>query len=244
MGFDYLPEYGLSQEQIEAFLRYREMLLFWNTQINLTAITDPVEIEIKHFYDSLVLVNSATWASSTKSDPEKKKAVHLRLADVGGGAGFPGIPLKLVQTNLALDTLEASKKKVGFLTALAQEMQLDHVRALHLRAEEAGQDRAYRGQYDWVLARGVATMPVLLEYCLPLLRVGAYFAAYKGPTGKAEALDGAKAEAVLGGKLVETVEAALPAGQGERMILIYQKIKETPKAYPRRPGIPAKEAIR
>ena len=167
----------------------------------------------------------------------------VRVADVGGGAGFPGVPLKIVHAQIALDTIEASRKKVDFLQALADVLALKDTKAVHMRAEEAGQDAAYRGRYDWALSRGVAAMPVLLEYCLPLLKLGGYMAAYKGPMGKEEAEKAKKAAATLGGNLVEVVEEELPEGQGERCLLIYQKVKATPQKYPRRPGIPAKQPI-
>jgi 16S rRNA (guanine527-N7)-methyltransferase len=238
VSFPFLSEMGLTQAQAEAFARYREQLLEWNARVNLTAITEPREIEVKHFLDSLLLRDSALWQESMDGS-----AQPLRVADVGGGAGFPGMPLKIAYERIALDTLEASRKKVAFLQTLAESLGLEETRAFHLRAEEAGQDAAFREGFDWALSRGLASVSVLLEYCLPLLKLGGYMAAYKGPAGRAEAEEAEKAAALCGGSLAEVVSAALPEGQGERCILIYRKVKATPKRYPRRPGIPAKQPL-
>jgi 16S rRNA (guanine527-N7)-methyltransferase len=232
MGFAHLPGLGLSAEQLQAFALYRSRLLQENEQVNLTAITDPEEIEIKHFWDSLLLRQSSLWTGEG------------RAADVGSGAGFPGLPLRLVSPGLALDMFEASGKKVRFLERLIDELGLAGVRAFHLRAEEAGRAPELRERYDWVFARALAAMPVLLEYCLPLLRRGGLLAAYKGPGGGTDAAEAKKAAALLGGKLIDVYEAALPLGKGERSIVIYRKVAATPGAYPRRPGLPGKQPLR
>ena len=252
MEFTYLPGLGLSEEQLKTFHKYRDFLLEWNTKVNLTAITDPEEVEIKHFLDSLLLKQCRLWQAAegqlfrgagNNAGVQSANVSSVRVADVGGGAGFPGIPLKIMDGSITLDTFEASEKRVVFLQALAEALAFEGVRAVHLRAEEAGRDPLYRESYDRVVSRGVAAMPVLLEYCLPLLKVGGYMAAYKGPAGPEEAVAGKKAAALLGGKLEETFNATLPEGQGERCILIYRKVKPTPKKYPRRPGVPAKQPI-
>ena len=134
-------------------------------------------------------------------------------------------------------------KRAAFLQALVGALELSNVKIIHKRAEDAGQDAVYRQKYDWVVARGVAAMPVLLEYCIPLVKEGGYFAAYKGPAGIKDARDGAKAATLLGGQLVDTIKASLPENQGERYILIYQKVAPTPARYPRRPGVPAKQPL-
>ena len=167
----------------------------------------------------------------------------LRVADVGAGAGFPGIPLRIVCEDIKLDMFEASDKRVRFLQALATELDLPGVRAFHLRAEDAGRDPRFRERYDWVLSRGVAPAPVLLEYCLPLVKVGGYMAAYKGPAGPEEGESARKAAAMLGGKPAGIVEAALPEAMGERRILLYRKVAATPKAWPRRPGLPSQQPL-
>ncbi len=232
MAFDYLPALGFSEKQLQDFSGYREMLLDWNKQVNLTAITEPGEVEIKHFLDSLLLRQSPLWTGAGKA------------ADVGSGAGFPGLPLKIADEGFALDMFEASGKRVKFLQELADRLELKDTRSFHLRAEEAGRHPDFRESYDWALSRAVAALPVLLEYCLPLLRVGGFMAAYKGPGGREEAEEAKKAAALLGGRLAEVYEASLPLDQGERSILIYEKVAATPKPYPRRPGIPAKQPLK
>lgn len=232
MSFDHLSDLGLSEKQLKDFSFYRDVLLHWNNLVNLTAITEPMEVEIKHFFDSLLLRRCSFWTGRGK------------VADVGTGAGFPGMPLKIVSPELVLDMFEASGKRVKFLQELSSQLAIENVRAFHLRAEEAGQHPDFRENYDWALSRAVAAMPVLLEYCLPFLRVGGFMAAYKGPAGRKEAEDSKKAADLLGGKLVEVYEIALPMEQGERSILIYQKVEHTPKSYPRRPGIPAKQPLK
>jgi len=238
MAFMHLQDMGLSGPQLEAFGRFQAMLQEGNARANLTAITEPAEVEIKHFVDSLLLRQSALWRDSFTDKRRTPK-----IADVGGGAGFPGIPLKICDDHMALDVLEASEKKVRFLRELADALELTGMRAMHIRAEEAGRDPAYRETYDWTLARGLAATPVLLEYCLPLLKNGGYLAAYKGPSGLAEARQGRQAAGLLGGKLVDVVTASLPEGMGERCILIYRKMAATPKKYPRPPGTPAKKPL-
>ena len=239
MSFRYIADQGLSSAQLDAFARYRELLLAWNTRMNLTAITEPIEIEIKHFLDSLLLGRSPHWQASVSTNA----SVPLRVADVGAGAGFPGVPLYIAYPGMHLDSMESTGKKVTFLQALAEALALANVTAIHSRAEDAGRSPLYREGYDWALARGVAAMPALLEYCLPLVRVGGHLAAYKGPDWEAEVEAGKKAAQACGGRWVDTVEASLPEGMGGRSILIYEKTKPTPNKYPRQPGVPSKQPI-
>jgi len=239
MSFTYLKDYGVAPRQMELFQQYLKILLEWNKKINLTAITEPNEVEIKHYLDSLLLNRCSMWAEMAR----KEENCDFRVADVGGGAGFPGIPLRIVTERMRLDIIEATGKRVTFLQALTEALDLKEVRAFHLRAEEAGQNPAFREQYDWVLSRGVAALPVLLEYCLPLVKKGGYLAAYKGPAGEMEAETGKKAAVILGGKLMEIFKASLPGNQGERNILIYRKEKPSPAQYPRKPGLPAKQPL-
>ena len=238
MSFPHLEALGLTLTQLEKFTRYRRLLTAWNTKVNLTAITADDAVEIKHFFDSLLLARYAGWQASAGNDSA------IRVADVGAGAGFPGIPLKIIYETIRLDLFDASNKRVMFLQALAAELGLADVNAFHARAEDAGRDPRFRERYDWVVSRGVAPAPVLLEYCLPLVKVGGYLAAYKGPAGSEEGEASQKAATVLGGRLADIVEASLPEGMGERQILIYRKVAPTPKAYPRRPGLPAGQPIR
>lgn len=241
MAFLYLQESGLNEEQLRAFERFREMLIHANQTMNLTAITEPVEVEIKHFLDSLLIQKCGLWKKSIVSC--NKKPGGLKVADVGAGAGFPGIPLRILYEEIRLDVFEATEKRVLFMRELAQDIGLDPLRIFHMRAEDAGRDPEFRAHYDWVLSRGVASMPALLEMCLPLVKTGGYFAAYKGPSGEKEAQEWKAAAAILGGMLVETVQCELPEKQGERRIIIYQKVAPTPKGYPRKAGIPTKQPL-
>ncbi|MCL1848998.1 MAG: 16S rRNA (guanine(527)-N(7))-methyltransferase RsmG [Clostridiales bacterium] len=238
MGFEYLHTYGFSTRQIEAFQQYYAFLIQWNRKMSLTTITEARQVEVKHFIDSLLLRQSTIWMGSLQ-----EKGASLRVADVGAGAGFPGVPLKIAHPQIQLDLLEATAKKVGFLQALTEALGLDGVGAVQIRAEEAGQDIRFRQRYDWVLSRGVANLRVLLEFCLPLVRLGGYMAAYKGPAWAQEVREGEAAAALLGGKLIEAMDTSLPDGMGERCILIYKKDRDTPALYPRTTGVPARKPI-
>jgi 16S rRNA (guanine(527)-N(7))-methyltransferase RsmG len=213
--------YGISlaPEQLRQFALYAEMLLDWNTRMNLTAITEPEDIAVKHFLDSLLLLKRA-------DIPEGECVI-----DVGAGAGFPGLPLKIARPDLRLTSLDSSAKRVGFLREAAGALGFA-AEAIHGRAEELGQKPEYRGQYGLVTARAVAALPVLCEYCLPFARVGGVFAALKGPGIRAEAEDAASAIARLGGKLKTIAEFELP-NQNSRTIVLVQKISQTPPEYPR-----------
>jgi len=193
--------------------------------------------EIKHFVDSLILDVYPLWRRGYGD------GCRLKVVDVGSGAGFPGIPLRIVNESMRLYIIEATAKRVAFLRELVRELSLSETEVVCARAEQAGQDRAFRDVFDWALVRGVAAMPVLLEYCLPLLRTGGHMAAYKGPGGADEIERGRRAARVLGGKLVDVLEDVLPEDMGERRILIYEKISPTPSKYPRNPGIPSKQPL-
>ena len=229
-------EIGTPIQKAEIFEQYRAALLRENKTVNLTAITDPEEVEIKHFIDSLLLLRSAQWKQSAGGSKQM-----LRVADVGSGAGFPGVPLAIVCENVQLDCLEASRKRSVFILRLAKELKLHRMRAVHIRAEEAGRNPQYRESYEWVVSRAVAPMPVLLEYCLPLVKIGGCFAAYKGAAESGEE-DDAIAQR-MGGRLADVLHATLPMGKGERQIRLFKKLAHTPAQYPRRPGIPAKTPL-
>ena len=255
--YPYLRAEGLDDARIEVFRRFNACLIEGNARANLTAITAPEEVEVKHFLDSLCLraskhwrekegaphIGSACFKSEATGDGAEPHHGSARIADVGGGAGFPGVPLMIADGDFALDVLEASRKKVDFIHLLANELGLIGLGAIHIRAEDAGRSLLYRERYDWTLSRGVAATPVLLEYCLPLLKIGGYMAAYKGPAGPDEAKTAKKAAALLGGKLIDVVSATLPKEMGERHILIYRKERPTPAAYPRKAGVPAKKPV-
>ena len=214
------------------FHLYTRLLQEWNERINLTAITETEEIAIKHYLDSLYVTGAKAWRPD------------LRLADVGSGAGFPGLPLKLLEPGLELCLLDSSEKRVNFLKLVIDKLTLKKTQALNLRAEEAGRREELRENFDFVVSRAVATLPLLLEYCLPLVKPGGYFAAYKGPGFQEELTEAKKALQILQGKLQEIVEAELPEGRGQRAILIFQKIAPVSGKYPRRSGVPAKQPLR
>jgi 16S rRNA (guanine(527)-N(7))-methyltransferase RsmG len=209
----------LTPEQLRHFALYAELLLDWNTRMNLTAITEPEEIAVKHFLDSLLLLKCT-------EIPENESVI-----DVGTGAGFPGLPLKIARPDLRLTLLDSSAKRVTFLREVANALGLE-AEAIHGRAEEQGQKPEHRERYGLVTARAVAALPVLCEYCLPFVRVGGVFAALKGPGIHAEAEDAKAAITRLGGKLQAIEEIELP-NLNRRTIVLVQKISQTPAEYPR-----------
>jgi 16S rRNA (guanine527-N7)-methyltransferase len=221
----------LSRTQLSALALYERELLDWNMRFNLTAIRDPHEIHIKHFLDSLTCVLVM-----------RESAVG-RLIDVGTGAGFPGIPLKIVYPKLQLTLVESVGKKAEFCRHLVNIMALPGVEVVQERAEVLGQDQNYREQYDWAVARAVAILPVLSEYLLPLVRVGGCMLAMKGESGPAEAHSAEHASRLLGGHLRQLLPITLPGVVEERYLVVIDKVAATPTAYPRKVGIPAKRPL-
>jgi 16S rRNA (guanine527-N7)-methyltransferase len=221
----------LTPGQMDLFKQYEQELLEWNERFNLTAIRDPEDIRIKHFLDSL------TCTLALREMPP------ARLIDVGTGAGFPGIPLKIIQPSLRLTLVESVGKKAGFCRHVAGALHLDRVDVLQSRAEEAGQMPAHREQYDWAVARAVAALPVLVEYLLPLVRVGGRILAQKGESGPAEAHAAENALHILGGRLRQVIPVTLPGVAEDRYLIVIDKIAATPSGYPRRPGVPAHKPL-
>ncbi|MEJ2550045.1 MAG: 16S rRNA (guanine(527)-N(7))-methyltransferase RsmG [Anaerolineales bacterium] len=221
----------LSPEQMAAFERYAAELISWNQRINLTAITDPVNIEIKHFLDSMtcILVMGA---------PR-----YERVVDVGSGAGFPGLPLKILRPKMKLTLVESIGKKVEFCRHVIERLGLNGVELLHDRAENIGHADEHRQKYDWAVARAVASMPVLVEYLLPLLRVGGKAVIQKGETGPVEAHAAEEALRILGGRLKQIIPLELPRVVETRYLIVVEKSAATPPRYPRRVGIPAKRPL-
>ena len=214
------------------FAAYASILLRENAKYNLTAITDPEEIRQKHFADSLALLDDAPCPVPANAS----------LLDVGSGGGFPGVPLKIARPDIALSLLEATGKKAAFLRALAEELGLD-VRVIHARAEDAGRDAAFREQYDVVTARAVAALPVLCELCLPFVKVGGIFVAYKGTQEKARAeLEEAQGAIRILGAQTERVHGETTA-YGGRTRIILRKISHTPTNYPRNHGAMLKKPL-
>lgn len=224
---------SLTQRQIDQFETYYQFLVEWNEKINLTAITEKSEVYLKHFYDSLMPL----WMAADYFTDGAK------LMDVGAGAGFPSIPMKIVRPDLDITIVDSLNKRINFLGLLAEELGLDKVQAVHGRAEEVGQDVTYRGQYDLVTARAVASLNVLSELCIPMAKKGGHFIALKAQRAEEEIQQAQKAIMTLGAKFVEQFSEYLPVEESEREIIVIKKTLDTPKKYPRRPGTPAKKPL-
>ncbi len=222
---------ALSPRQMAQLAVFERELLEWNQKFNLTAIRDVEGIRSKHFLDSLSC--SLAW----------KEQIPRRLIDVGTGAGFPGLVLKLLYPNLKLTLVESVGKKANFCTHMLQMLELENVEVLSARAEDIGQDPAHRQKYDWAVARAVAAMPVLLEYLLPLVRVGGGVLAQKGESGPAEVNLAEKSLKILGGRMRQLVKVELPGVADERFLVVIDKVSATPPGYPRKPGQPAKKPL-
>jgi 16S rRNA (guanine527-N7)-methyltransferase len=221
----------LTPAQLEAFEWYAGALLEWNEKVNLTAITAPGEIGIKHFVDSLTCLLAM---DLRKGD---------RLIDVGTGAGFPGLPLKIVRPQLKVVLVEATAKKAQFCRHVVGGLGLEGVDVLHARAEAVGHDPDHRQAYDWVVARAVASLPVLAEYLLPLARIGGLVVAQKGETGPAEVHAAEAAIKHLGGHVRQLRKIELPKVADTRYLVLIDKVAATPAAFPRRPGVPSKKPL-
>ncbi len=220
----------LKPEHLKAFCIYAEMLLEWNQRFNLTAITDDAGIQIRHFLDSISCLLALR--------PECLAGRHI--VDVGTGAGFPSLPLKIMYPSIHLTLLEATAKKVGFLDHVKRHLKLEHVTVIHGRAEELGQKKAYREQYDYALARAVAEMPILAEYLLPLVKVGGQVLAQKGESAPAEVQRGDFAITTLGGRVRRLAPVEMRGLAETRYLVLLDKVAATPPQYPRRPGMPSK----
>jgi len=225
----------LSEEHLRAFEIYYRELVAWNEKFNLTAITDHDQVQIKHFLDSLTCLLAVR---------SPKSGVRRRAIDIGAGAGFPGLPLKIVCPGLQLTLLEATGKKVGFLEHIVSRLGLTGVEVIKGRAEELGRDEAHREGYDLALARAVAELPVLVEYALPFCKLGGLFVAQKGAEGDAETKAAEGAIATLGGTLRRIVHLELPHLAEFRSLVVIEKTATTPEKYPRRSGIPSKRPLK
>ncbi len=226
----------LDPQQQDAFQRYYEELVTWNRAFNLTAITDYEQVQIRHFLDSM----SCLLAEESRRALGRPAA---RVIDVGTGAGFPGIPLKLVCRSAHLTLLEATRKKVTFLEHIISTLGLRSVTAIHARAEELAHEPAHRQRYDLALARAVAELPVVVEYTLPFCKIGGWVVAQKGEAGAAEAWSAERAIRLLGGELRRVVPVELPGLPEDRSLVVIEKVSPTPDRYPRRPGIPGKRPL-
>ena len=221
----------MSARQVMALIAYEKELLEWNQKFNLTAIRDSESIRTKHFLDSFSCV--LAWKANPPS----------RLIDVGTGAGFPGIPLKILYPSLKLTLVESVGKKVTFCQHLVRVLGLEQVEVIQARAEDLGQDAKHREKYDWALARAVANLNVLSEYLIPLVKVGGTMLAQKGESGPAEAQSAERAMKLLGGKLKQLIPVNLPGVVDDRYLILVDKISATPPKYPRKPGVAAKQPL-
>lgn len=221
----------LTADQRSAFERYRAALIDWNQRINLTAITQPEAIDIRHFLDALTVLKALPLPYGAK------------IVDVGTGAGVPGLPLRIVRPDLQLTLLEATGKKTTFLKHMIDVLGFANVKIVTARAEDAGQQTEYRQQFDVALARAVARLPTLVEYMLPLCKVGGACVAMKGDTAEVELKDAERAIRTLGGQFDHMTHVILPGVPEPHILIVLAKIKPTPAAYPRQPGIPAKKPI-
>jgi 16S rRNA (guanine527-N7)-methyltransferase len=227
---------NLTAEQQAGFQLYYEELVAWNHKFNLTAITEYEQVQIRHFLDSL----SCLLAKETQMALTQPGA---RFIDVGAGAGFPGIPLKVVCTSARLTLVEATGKKVAFLQHAIQRLGLSNATAIKARAEELAHNPDHREQYDLALVRAVAELPVVVEYTLPFCRVGGWVVAQKGEAGAAEAWNAERAISLLGGELRRVVPVELPGLPEDRSLVVIEKLSPTPAIYPRRAGIPRKRPL-
>lgn len=221
----------LSEKQMEQFLQYYEMLVEKNKVMNLTAITEFDEVVEKHFLDSVSLTQQLDLHQP------------LKVLDLGTGAGFPGIPLKIVFPELEITLMDSLNKRVLFLQDVISSLQLQNIEAVHGRAEEAAKNKKYRESFDLCVSRAVANISTLSEYCLPFVKVGGSFISYKSSTIEDELEDGKKGIAILGGKVKDVYKFTLPDSELQRSFVIIEKEKKTPKVYPRKAGTPSKEPL-
>ena len=221
----------ITGRQVMALITYEKELIEWNQKFNLTAIRDSESIRTKHFLDSFSCV--LAW-----------KAVPPEcVIDVGTGAGFPGIPLKILYPNMKLTLVESVGKKAMFCQHIVSVLGLENVDVIHTRAEDLGQDPRHRETYDWAIARAVAQLNVLSEYLIPLIKIGGRMLAQKGESGPAEAQSAEKAMTLLGGKLEQLIPVHLPGVADDRYLVVVEKVAATPPKYPRKPGIPTKQPL-
>lgn len=230
-----MKEYGkeiqikFTEEQLQKFYKYMNMLIEWNKKINLTAIIEPKEIILKHFMDSLTILKYV-------NDNEK-------MLDVGTGAGFPGIPIKIMNSNMEITLLDSLNKRINFLNEVINKLELKNISAIHSRIEDYGKNNKYREKYDIVTSRAVANLATLSEYMLPMLKIKGKSICMKGSDIKEEVKNSKRAIDILGGEIVNIEELVLPKSDNRRNLIIIEKKKNTPLKYPRKAGIPSKEPL-
>ncbi|MEI6131595.1 MAG: 16S rRNA (guanine(527)-N(7))-methyltransferase RsmG [Bacillota bacterium] len=220
----------LSPAQLDAFMTYKDMLLDWNTRVNLTGITEARDVILKHFVDSLTIADLIQNAPAS-------------LIDVGTGAGFPGIPLKIIFPSLRVSLLDSLDKRLTFLKAVISALSLDGIETIHLRAEDAGRSKQLREQYDFAVARALAPLPTLLELCMPFVKVGGAFIAMKGANAASEAAGSENALAALSSEVAQVKEFDFEQIGAKRTIYVVRKLEPLSIKYPRQAGKPAKAPL-
>lgn len=221
---------NINDSQIDDFLKYKELLLEWNEKINLTAITDNREIILKHFVDCLTVCKFIDFNNKS-------------FIDVGTGAGFPALPIKIFCKDSAPTLLDSLNKRINFLKTVGTKLNLQNITYIHSRAEDAGQDANFREKYDFCVSRAVANLSVLAEFDLPFVKVGGYFIALKGPLLDSEIIDAKKAISTLGGEIEKIETIKIPFTDIEHKLVFIKKLRQTPKQYPRKAGKVSKNPI-
>ncbi len=219
----------LDDKKVEQFYMYMELLLEWNEKINLTAITKPEEVILKHFIDSLTIIN--------------KIKPNTKIVDVGTGAGFPGIPIKIVKEDVEIVLVDSLNKRIHFLDEVIQKLGLTKIETIHSRAEELGRNKKIRETFDYATSRAVANLSTLSEYLMPFVKVGGNVIAMKGSEIEEELQKAQKAISILGGEVIAVEKFILPKSDIKRHIITIKKRNMTPMKYPRKAGTPAKEPI-
>lgn len=223
----------LNKRQMCQFQKYYELLVEWNSFMNLTAITDYEEVLKKHFIDSLSIVKAYDF---TKGE--------VSMIDIGTGAGFPGLPIKIAFPEVKITLLDSLQKRIKFLNEVIEQLELSDIDTVHGRAEDFAKPDKIREKYDLCVSRAVANLSTLSEYCLPFVKAGGKFISYKSEKLTEELAEAEKAVSVLGGKVSNQVDYMLPSSDIYRNLLIIDKVKPTPKKFPRKAGLPAKEPIK
>lgn len=223
--------YEIGQNEIRQFISYKELLKEWNQRINITSITDDIEIDIKHFIDSITPLTTDLFKE------------NMKVIDIGTGGGFPGIPIKIMKKGLEMVLLDSTMKRINFLNEVIEKLGLKNIKAIHGRAEELGRDISYREKFDIAISRAVASLNTLSEYCLPYVKVGGYFISMKGSEIEEEINEAENSIKTLGGRVKDIKTMQIPLSNINHSLIIIEKIKDTPTKYPRGGGKPKKKPL-